>query len=145
MTMGLQTAIQATGNIRLYTLLIYTPKLLFVLVAWFMLLFNSSVLNVMTLFLLIELLVALIRLPYCKYKVNLSIKNYIKEVILPQIPLWLIISAVGILFLKADIPFRFVINYAVSAMSGILAAWFFTLSKTEQTYVKQLFRGHGHD
>jgi hypothetical protein len=145
--MGLQTAVQATGKIRSYTLLIYTPKLLFVPVIWIMLSLNYSILSIMTLFILIELCVALIRIPYCKYRVHLSIPNYAKEVLLPQIPLWLAISAIGISCTYwLNVPFRFILNYIISATVGIIISWFFILEKTEKNYVIQLFsKNKKHD
>ena len=54
-------------------LLIYTPKLLFVPVIWMMFLYGYSITSMMILFIIVELFVALIRMPYCKLKINLSI------------------------------------------------------------------------
>ena len=140
LTMGLQTAIQATGKIRSYTLLVYTPKLLFVPVIWLMFCYHFSIEIVMILFLIIELCVALIRIPYCKYRVHLNISQYAKNVILPQIPVWLAISTIGILCaIWVDNPFRFFLNYIVSASIGIIAVWMFILDNTEKHYVKQMF------
>lgn len=140
LTMGLQTAIQATGKIRNYTLLVYTPKLIFVPIIWLMFCHNYSIQAVMILFIIVELSVALIRIPYCKHRIHLNMYKYTKEVILPQIPLWLAISIIGFLCIKwLDVPFRFVLNYILSATIGIISAWFFILEKTEKNYVKQMF------
>ena len=146
--MGLQTAIQATGQIRSYTLLIYTPKLLFVPVIWIMFQYDYSILSMMVLFFLVELFVALIRIPYCKLKINLSISNYVRDVIIPQIPLCSLICIVGIACSTClNFPIRFVLTYIVSAVTGIFSAWLFILNKGEKHYVKQLFmkRIHAHD
>lgn len=148
LTMGLQTAIQATGQIRSYTLLIYTPKLLFVPVIWIMFQYDYSILSMMVLFFLVELFVALIRIPYCKLKINLCISNYVRDVIIPQIPLCSLICIVGIACSTClNFPIRFVLTYIVSAVTGIFSAWLFILNKGEKHYVKQLFmkRIHAHD
>lgn len=148
LTMGLQTAIQATGLIKSYTLLIYTPKLLFVPVIWMMFLYGYSITSMMILFIIVELFVALIRMPYCKLKINLSISNYVREVIIPQIPLCLFICIVGIACSTClNFPFRFVLTYVISAITGIFCAWLFILDKEEKRYVAQLFakRIHTHD
>lgn len=145
LTMGLQTAIQATGQIRSYTLLVYTPKLLFVPVIWIMFQYGCSIPSMMALFLFVELSVALARMPYCKQKINLSISNYVREVIIPLIPLCLSICIVGIACAMClDFPFRFVLTYIVSALTGIFSAWLSVLDKEERTYVKQLFTKRIH-
>ena len=146
--MGLQTAIQATGQIRNYTLLIYTPKLLFVLVIWMMFQYGCSIPSMMAFFLFVEMFVAIIRIPYCKLKIKLSISNYVRVVIAPQIPLCISICIVGIACSSClDFPLRFVLTYVISAITGIFSAWIFILDKEEKHYVAQLFtkRIHTHD
>ncbi len=148
LTMGLQTAIQATGQIRNYTLLIYTPKLLFVLVIWMMFQYGCSIPSMMAFFLFVEMFVAIIRIPYCKLKIKLSISNYVRVVIAPQIPLCISICIVGIACSSClDFPLRFVLTYVISAITGIFSAWIFILDKEEKHYVAQLFtkRIHTHD
>ena len=67
-TLGLSSANQAMGRIRNFTLITYTPKLIYLFVIWWMLAEDGTAESVMILYVVLELGVALIRIPYMKYK-----------------------------------------------------------------------------
>ena len=139
-TLGLNAANQATGDIRLYTLITYTPKLLFLPVIWWMLAGGCSPMEVMALFAAVELLVAVIRLPYSKWKLGLNIRTYIAKVVVPLLPL-IVLSVAASLACACFLhfPLRFLLTLFVGGLTGIMATWRFTLTRQERDYAKHLF------
>lgn len=136
-TLGLQTANQAIGSIRKYTLLTYTPKLLYLLVIWLMLKHGYSVASIMWVYLLIEIYVAAQRIPLLKKEAGLSIKQFWGQVIIRIIPLCLLecmsCMICQSIFMHEKLGFLPTIIIAIA--TGLLSAWFFTLDKEEQLYV----------
>ena len=140
-TLGLNAANQATGNIRAYSLLTYTPKLLYLPAIWIMMNCGWTPIEVMVFYVAIELFVAMIRLPFSKIKLGLSIRTYLRKVLLPLIPLILISSLTSLLCVYVlQFPMRFLLTFVIGGSAGLLTAWFFTLTANERNYVKKLIR-----
>ena len=145
LTIGLNAVNQAMGNIRTYSLLMFTPKLIILPIAVCLLHYNYSVVSVFWLTLLIELAVAIMRLPYLKHSAGLKIWDYIKDAILPVIPMILMMLIVGFCistFIR--IPGRFLLTISLSVCTGLITAWFFTFKKAEREYVTNLFKQKLH-
>lgn len=141
LTIGLHAANQATGIIRNYTLINFTPKILFIPISWFMLRFGYSVISVMWVFVLIELIMSLSRIPFLKVTVNLDAGKYIKDVVVPLIPLIIMSSLICyVCTLLDDMLYRFMITLIVGGCTGIAALWYFTLSTEEKDYVTHIIR-----
>lgn len=138
-TMGLHAANQATGKIGLYSIIMYTPKILIVFIAWLALYKGSTVTLVMGIYVAIELLVAIARLPYMKVTTGLHIINYIKSVLIPLIPIIVCeaIAGFAICYLL-NIKFRFLITFTLCCIVGVVALFAFTLSKSERNYITNL-------
>ena len=136
-TLGLQTANQAIGNIRKYTLLTYTPKLLYLLIIWLMLKHGCSVDSIMWCYLFIEIYVAAQRVPLLKKEAGLSIKQFGTQVISKIIPVCLFecVCCMICQSLVKGIRFSLLITLVITIMTGIISAWFFTLTSEEQLYV----------
>ncbi|MBR4389973.1 MAG: hypothetical protein IKT00_12475 [Prevotella sp.] len=146
LTIGLHAVNQAQGNIRNYSLLMFTPKLLNLPLAYFMLLEGCSVESVMWSYLIIETLVAIARLPYLKRTAGLSISSYVHYTVWPLVPLFvasIVTSWLCIAFLH--MPFRFLITVALAVSIASVTAWRFTLLPSERTFfvemIKQKLRG----
>lgn len=140
-TMGLQVVNQALGNIRQYTIIMYTPKLLSLPIAWGILAYGGSALYIMVLYLMVELLVAFLRIPYIRRTAGLDAKHYINNVILRLLPTLIIISVTGyICATTITVGYRFILTFALSVSVGLISAWFFTLEKPEQTFVKNTLK-----
>ena len=142
-SVGLGSAIQAIGQIRTFTLLTYTPKLLFLPVAWVMFRHGCSVFSAMALYVSVEALVAIIRIPYAHHIAGLNIYRYLREVILPII---LHAAAVALtcqtVTMNASFDFRFVITGICSVLTGAVSGWLFVLDKQEKTYIKSQIKKH---
>lgn len=141
MTLGLNAANQATGKIRTYTLLTYTPKLLYLPVIWLLLKQGCTPVDIMIFYTFIEIFVAVIRLPYSSVRLGLSIKSYCAKVLLPLLPLFLI--SVTVCFGCVNLlhfPFRFLLTFLIGGLSGVIAIWFSVFSAQERGYALKIIK-----
>ncbi len=135
MTAGLNTINQAIGKIKIYTLLMYTPKLAYLLVISFLFFNGGTLIEAMAIYAGIEFIVALSRIPYIHYTTGMSSKNYISHVLLPLLPLIVIAcTSSGICILLFHAKYRFLITGTFSILVSTIASWYCVLSKSERTY-----------
>ncbi len=140
-TLGLHSANQAIGNIRNYSIIIYTPKLLFVLLVWLLLSKGFTVIHIMIAYIAVELTVALIRIPYLSHIANLNGQKYISEVIIPLIPACLILIFTGTICNHIiRMPFSFIFSIPITIISGIAVSWFISLNKEERNFIIHFIR-----
>lgn len=140
LTYGLNSANQALGDIRCYTLLMYTPKLLLLPLAFLLLLLNTHVEWVMFFYVLVELLVAIGRLFYMKNRICLSIKQFVMNVFLKLLPLCLTSFFIPLIIrLLFTGEFRFIYNIIISIAVGCLVLWRNTLTSTERSVALDTF------
>jgi O-antigen/teichoic acid export membrane protein len=138
-TMGLHSAIQAIGKLRTYSLLVYTPKILNLPMAWWLLTEGMSLETVMIVYLSTEIAVALVRIPFLRHAAGMSMRHYVGEVVMPLLPLVLSISATAWLCtLLHGFVLRFAVTFVLSMTVGGVAAWIFTLNRQERAYVGKL-------
>lgn len=141
LTLGLHAANQATGAIRTYSLLMYTPKVLIVPIAWVMLSLGCTTLHVMWLYVGIELMVALLRIPFMTLTAHLDYKVYLRSVFLPLIPLALVSLVVcWCIITLTDIHYRFFITLMVAGLCGAVTFLKVTLTEGEKAYLKSMIK-----
>lgn len=140
-TAGLNSANQAQGNIGTYTLIMYTPKLLNLPLAWFLLANNFSLTSVMWSVIIVEASIAILRIPYLKYTSGLNITDYLRQTVIPLIPLLgLLLSVSWACTQFLHFPFRFLFTIAICIITGLITAWTFTLTKNERAYISGLIK-----
>lgn len=140
-TCGLNSANQAIGKIRNYSLLCYTPKLLFIPTIWIMFKYGSSLIDIMILWVTIELVVALIRIPYMHHTAGLDIKNYVKTVLLPcALHIFVIATVCWLVQLLCNHSIRLFMAILLGCGSGLLSGWLFILNQNEKVYFINLFK-----
>lgn len=138
-SLGLHTANQAKGDIRTYTLLTNIPKLLIVPVAWLLIYWGGTPMSVMMVYLVVELIVSMIRVPFSVRSVGLNAKLYVHDAILPLIVPCCAILFVGLLCtIIFTCSYRFIITFLLSGIVGLPLEWFYTLSASDRAMV-QLF------
>ncbi len=136
-TIGLNAVNQAIGRIRTYSLLTYTPKLLYLPTILLMFLYGGTIKQAMFLYAAVELFVALLRIPYIHVTTGMNVKNYLCEVIYPLIPLTLVALAVGFgCTLCMDFKYRFILTFIITFSISGISCWFIVLSKNERDYFK---------
>ena len=140
-TVGLGSACQAIGQIRTFNLLTYTPKLLYMPVIWLMFRYGCSVYDAMVLYVILEVVVALVRIPYMHHKAGLDIGAYFRKAILPVILHSAAVAIVCWLCVKGlHFDFRFFVTAACGVAAGLLAAWQFVLNSEERSFTKNALR-----
>lgn len=134
LTLGLNVANQATGNIRNYSVVINSIKLLTLPFMVLVLYFRGSVFEAMCCYACFELICAIIRLPFMKKLVNLSISQYIRNVIFPTvIPTLTLIVCCILVTTYCHFPYRFLLTVFLSIVVTIPAIWFFALGASERS------------
>lgn len=139
-TSGLNSANQAIGNIKVYTLIMYTPKILMLPIAYLLIYCGHGVESVMALFVSVEALVAFARLPYMHIQAKLDISHYLKTVLGHNILLLaFMILATIIVCHTSNYTYRFLYSIPTLYILGVLFAWFVVLSDKERKGIKALF------
>ena len=141
LTLGLNTAVQAIGRMKEYTLIMYTPKLLTLPIAWVILEFTGNVVAVMWVYILIELLMAIVRLIYTHLNYSLDIGEYTRFVFLPALGLTsiMLIVGVGCMQLPASAA-RIGLTFVGCGLTGMLFAWHVCLHESERQHILSLVR-----
>lgn len=137
LTYGLNTIVQALGTIRTYILLMYTPKLLSLILVWLLLYWHYTPTAIMWLYLIVEFIVSIMRLPYLHHIVGLNISQYIKNVFVPLIPLTFAITAASMAIVQTDIcQYRFLLTTFTAIIVGSAIIWSVIFHKAERAYTR---------
>lgn len=141
LTYGLNGVNQALGKVRQYCLIMYTPKLIILPMAAVMIKMGLSVQWVMIAYVGIELIMALVRLPYMHKVARLDIAHFITSVFLPLMPLLIAQVLIGWLLTHyIQLPYRFLLTFALSVVVGIIVTFAVVLSGSERQKVVSLVR-----
>ena len=136
LTLGLHAANQATGKIKWYTIIMSTPKILYIPFSVIALLLGEGVESVMVIYIVIELIMALFRIPFMKHLVNLDMRKYASDVLLPLLPLGIVVTSASLLLSRyVNMQYGFLIVVFIGMILGVCAMWAFCLSKDERQYV----------
>lgn len=133
LTTGLSTANQATGHIKVYSLIINTQKLLTLPLAWLLLHFGGDADGAFFWYIAVEAISSFSRLPYMRCTIGLSIRAYILHVFAHvAIPLTSIILVCWAITCYIDMPFRFLLTGAASLVVAAVTIWFWGMSDEER-------------
>lgn len=134
-TIGLGSANQAIGKIRNYSLIVNTTKVLSLPIIWFCLHSHYPLLVVMTCYVSMEALCAIIRLPMLKYTAGLSIMHFINSVHKPLALPAISLIVTGLLFTHfVQMPCRFLVSIPISIIVSAIVIWYATFTKSEQEF-----------
>ena len=133
LTFGLGPANQAVGNIRNYTLLIFTTKLMTLPIVIVLLLFHLPLYYTAIAYVSIELLSSLLRIPFLKKTAGLSIKRFWKNVFEKElIPISVLVLTCSLCVNSINLENRFLITFFTSITLFLIAIFFFGLCKDEK-------------
>lgn len=138
-TIGLGIANQAIGNIRNYSIIVNTTKLLTLIPVWISLKHGWSLIYLAFFFCGIEFLSALLRLPYLRSTAGLSIRKYLKEVYLRILAPFLVYS-VMLWMLKYVLSFNLLLSVTTSMVVYLLTLSVFSLSSNEKLFVRNFIQ-----
>ncbi len=141
MTIGMNTVNRAQGKIGLYTLLMFTPKLLCLPIGWSLLYTGHSLESVLWTSFIIEAVTSIARIPYLKITAGLNVSIYIRQTIAPILPLigGLILCSWGFVFLL-PFHFRFLLSIPLTIIFGLIMTWIFCLRGNEKEYITNLLK-----
>ena len=142
LTLGLHAANQATGKIRNYTIATTLPKMLLPPIMWTMLAYDASVDTIMIVYVVVELAVAIFRIPYMQRTIGLDVRHYLLSVIVPIVPLVISIIVVCLLVVNSFTlgTNRLFITLPCGFAAGAISMWFATLTSAERLFAKQLIK-----
>ncbi len=134
LTTGLGSANQAIGNIRSYSLVFYTIKLLTLPTAYICLRYTNSLFYAMICYVVFEFISALIRLPYLQRTGGLSVQKYIKNVFVKiTIPLITLLSLCWLVWMLFDSSLaRLIVIFFIPNMIYIIVVYQYGLIKEEK-------------
>lgn len=134
-TYGLHSANQAIGKLRTYTLIMYMPKLMLPAVFWLLLYFHHPVESVMYVYIAVEALVALCRLPYMKHTAGLRVRQFAKNVFFKIIPLILLLASISFMSTYLNLQYGNLLKIPTLVIIGCLIAWRCTLTSSERHFI----------
>lgn len=138
LTIGLGVANQAIGQIRNYSLVVNSIKVLTLPAAWLCLHMGLPVRTVMWCYVAFELLCAMVRLPFLKITGGLHIGRFLLHVFVRSLCPIGVMTLVSIAMVRyVDMPWRFVVTLALSSLAGLAAIWLTALTHSEKEILKQ--------
>ena len=143
LTIGLQSAIQATGKIKGYQLAIGLLLLLNLPISFFLLKAGFPAYSVLVCYILIEGMACISRIYFLKALAGLSVREYFSRVINKEIGP--ILTSVVISFIMVtilDFPFRFLLTITVSIVFTGIVIFYAGLCLDEKKIVKDLYLQH---
>lgn len=139
LTVGLQSAIQASGNIVAYQAVVGGVQLLNLPLAYFLLKCEQPAYTALLSFVFIEIVACILRLWFLKKKTGLSIGEYCSKVFIKAIvPLIVIVVACGLIVQNFHFPYRFIITSIVSSIAFLISIYFFGLCSDEKGVILDL-------
>jgi O-antigen/teichoic acid export membrane protein len=136
-TIGLGSANQAIGNIRRYSLIVNTVKVITIPAIWIFLKMSLNLNIIYLSFLFFEILSAILRLLVLNRTGDLSIIGYLTRVIMKGIaPIAIIIITSIVIKENMEISFRFIFTFSISIIVYSFAIYFFGLCNDEKNFVK---------
>lgn len=137
LTIGLQSAIQATGKIRMYQSVIGSLTLMNIPMAYFLLSKDFDPSNIVLQFIIIELLACCLRVFFLKKIASLSISEYARRVIVRQlIPLSgnILICYLIVHFLNSSL--RIIYTFGFSSIITLALIYIFSFESNEKSVLK---------
>lgn len=141
MTTGLGPANQAVGRIGKFTLLVYTPKVLTLLVAWLILFNDFNVIWIVVCYIAFEGLSAIIRLFVSRNTCNIKVLKFMKNVCLREFVSLVLYSFIVQLLIEIIVfKYSFLAILVLSVVAFIPIFYILGLSSQEKNTVKNLLK-----
>lgn len=140
-TIGLTSANQATGNIKLYTIVFYTYKLLTLIAIGICMACGVNPATSLWCFVIVEFTGSFVRVVLLKYQIHISFSFFIKETLLRSIlPILSMILASYACMHYVHAPYRFLYTICSSILVGCIMIWYTSLEDKEKQYINNLLK-----
>lgn len=141
LTIGLQSAAQATGKIKVYQSVIGSILLFTLPVSYFLLKSGFAVYYVMIGFIVLEFTACVFRLFFLQKIAGLSIKEYMNRVIMKEfIPVFVSICVCILCVNSFSFHFRFIFTIVVSSFAFVICIYLFGLCNDEKELVNNMIK-----
>ena len=137
LSIGLQTAVQSIGKIKLYQTVIGGFLLLNLPISYYLLKFGLPVFSPLIAIIVIEIFGCYFRIYYMKKFGGLSISKYLREVMLKILfPILVLMSTCMLTcYLMEESLIRFIITIFASLITNVVVIYLFGLSKIEKSWI----------
>lgn len=139
-SIGLTYINQAIGNIKWYSIFMYTPKLFTLPLFYLCLKCGSDLKLAAGVYIAIELLCSILRIPFLKKTADLNIREFCRQVILGEI-ITILIFVIACVLVCAILPpslFRMIITFCIPNILFFTAIWFWGLDNHERDILKSI-------
>ena len=138
-TVGLTSANQAIGKIRVYSLVFYTLKLLVIVAGWICLHYGLPIVSIMWCYVGVELMTSLVRLPLMKWIAGIEIWPFCKQVFgRIAVPCAAMVVVCYAMTQYVDVPYRVFLTAGASVAIGVVTIWMTALTEEEKNAAKRL-------
>lgn len=135
LTIGLQSALQSVGKIKLYQITVGSLFLLNLPIAYLLLSIGLAPYTVLVSYIVIELIACLARIIFLKYLGGMSISEFVDEVLIKDILTILPMIITSYLIVQYfNFEFRFILTIGISTIVFGLSVFYFGLSKDEKGF-----------
>ena len=139
LTIGLNSANQAIGKIRNYTILIYSIKLSTLLFVMFALFLGKNVLIFCIIYIIIEAISSLMRIPFLAKVGGLNVEDFINNVFkLEVIPISILILTCFATTHFLSFDFRFILTFIMSISLFLLSIYLIGLTEDEKIIINRI-------
>jgi len=139
LTIGVQSALQAAGKLKMYQTVVGAVILLNLPVAYLLLKYDFPPSFVLISYIFIEILACCLRLSIARTEINYNISNYFRRVLLKElIPVLTAGVACFIIVYWLDCPFRFLITGIISGIAFSVSIYFYGLCQDERIIINRL-------
>jgi O-antigen/teichoic acid export membrane protein len=141
MSIGLKNAIQATGNIRNYTVVVALTIMLIIPISYFLLKIGYPPYSIFIVTFMIEILSLGLRLYFVKKVIDFSILFFLKEVVVKVLSIS-VVSFLILLLLKnlfQESLLRLITLSIANVIICSILIWFFALLKSEKLMISSMF------
>lgn len=138
MSTPVMTAVNATGKIKKYQVIIGSIQLMIVPISYIALRLEAPAESVFVVYLFITLIAQISRLLILKPLINLSIRKFFKKVYYPALKVFFISSIIpGIIWIKySNSDIVFIIELFVCLLSAIICIYYIGFDREERNFIK---------
>lgn len=142
LSIGLVYINQAIGKIGLYTVVLTTPKLITLPIVWILLKSGVSLTIVAGVYVVIELLCAIMRVPFIKRTAGLKVGRFLKEVTLHEVLPFMVCLVTSYFCSRLfSFDYGFVLTFIVTFIFYGASIYLLGLTKTERNIILGILHG----
>lgn len=139
-SIGLTYINQAIGNIKWYSIFMYTPKILTLPLFYICLKFSGDLILAAGIYISIELFCSILRIPFLKKTAGLNVKEFCRQVVSGEVVsiLILVVACILVCALLSPSIVRLIITFCVPNVLFLISIWFWGIDNHERKIIKSM-------